>query len=93
MQKVTTWYRQNPDGSWNHNHLENGWAVDLTHPTAINAHQKTAWANKRWKAVYAFQTSAGLVSEKAACVAALKMSNIYSYVPTDDVVKQLEGQA
>lgn len=90
MQKVTTWYCQNPDGSWSHNHIENGWAVGLTCPTAINAHQKIAWENKRWKAVYAFQTSAGLVSEKAACVAALKMSKIYNYIPTDKVVKHLE---
>lgn len=92
MSRVTVWYCQNKDGSWSHNHIEDGWALDLDMPTAINKHQEAAWADKKWKAAYAFKTSDGLVSEKAACVAAIKMSSVHNFVPSDEQVKALEGK-
>ena len=90
MLRVTVWYCQNKDGSWSHNHIEDGWALDLDMPTAINKHQETAWAGKKWKPVYAFKTSDGLVSEKAAYIVAIKTSDRYNFVPTDELAKDLE---
>lgn len=90
MLRVTAWYCQNKNGSWSFNHIEDGWAVDFDRPRSINEHQKVAWSHKKWKAVYAFKTTNGLVSEKAACIATIKMSSTYNYVPTDKFVEELE---
>ena len=92
MLRVTVWYCQNKDGSWSHNHIEDGWAIDLDMPTAINEHQKAAWAGKKWKAMYAYKTSDGLVSEKAACITALQMSMANINFPDDLFVKSVEGK-
>ena len=90
MLRVTVWYCQNKDSSWSHNHIEDGWVIDLDRPYSTNKKQAISWNNKKWKAVYAFKTTNGLVSEKAACIAAIKMSSTYNYVPTDKFVEELE---
>jgi hypothetical protein len=95
IKRVTVWYAQNKDGSWSHNHIENGWVTDFDHPhSSINDRaQEAAWANKKWNAVYAWMTKDGLVSEKAALYTQLWLaihgSNI---IPTEDKIKLLEGK-
>lgn len=90
MMRVTRWYVKTKDNTWRLDHTEDGWVTDLDMPTATNDYQKVAWAGKKWKPVYAFKTSDGLVSEKAACFAALRMSALYDYVPNDNMIKTIE---
>lgn len=99
MKRVTAWYSKNKDGAWEFNHIVDGWALDLDRPHSnlpsnhpCYSAQESGWANKKWKAVYAFMTSDVLVSEKAACIAAIKMSNTYNYIPNDELVKKLESK-
>ena len=55
MKQVTVWYCQNKNGSWSHNHIEDGWAIDNYEcPTPISHHQKMAWKDKKWKPMYAW---------------------------------------
>ncbi len=81
MTRVTVWYCQNKDGSWSHNHIIEGWAIDLEMPTAINEHQKATWKSKRWKAVYAWRSNNGVVSENAFMIAPLLDFPVYDGIP------------
>lgn len=98
MVRVTVWYVQNNDGTWSHNHIQDGWAIELDRPHSEldnlkdRHYQDGVWAKQKWKAVYAFKTDSGLVSEKAACIASIKMSGAYNYVPSDMLIKALEAK-
>jgi len=91
MKRVTTWYVKNKDGSWSFNHIEDGFARDLDRPhTNINDKvQEAAWANKKWKAMFAWMTKDGLVSEKAM-LWSRKLGE--SIIPTEEIILKLEGK-
>ncbi len=92
MSRVTVWYCQNKDGSWSHNHIIEGWAIDVKMPTFINAHQETAWKNKRWKPVYAWRSDNGVVSENAFMLGHLLDFPVYdgAATPSSLFVERME---
>ena len=98
MIRVTVWYCQNSSGAWEHNHIEDEWTINLCRPYSKLADDKArkkqddAWANKKWKAVYAFKISGGLVSEKSACIAITRMSGIYNYIPFNKLINELKAK-
>ncbi len=91
MKKVICWYIRNKDGSWNFNHISDGWHADI-YPRTKNKIQRENWRRHKWKQAYAYMTNDGLVSENAFRIAAsvaLEEHEDY-YIPSDKQTHAIE---
>lgn len=62
--EITIWERlQEKSKSWEHNHISDGYDVDITAPIPISVLQKKSWNRSQWLSKKGVINNQGVVSE------------------------------